>query len=68
MSYAAGDDGIKVTKEGTIMATDPICNMEIDETRSKFSSEYAGKTYYFCSQECKNKFDNKPEQYAKSVA
>jgi YHS domain-containing protein len=30
------------------------------------SSEYQGKTYYFCSVGCKRKFDQNPEQYAKS--
>ncbi len=43
---------------------DPICKMEVDES-SKFRSSYAGKTYVFCSKNCKDKFDDKPENYAK---
>jgi YHS domain-containing protein len=45
------------------MATDPICKMEVDETTARFTSEYNGKTYYFCAPGCKAKFDANPEQY-----
>jgi YHS domain-containing protein len=50
------------------MAIDPVCNMEVDETDTKFNSQYGSRTYYFCSEECKDTFDNKPEQYAASAA
>jgi len=46
------------------MATDPVCNMEVDETKTEFQSQYGGKTFYFCSEECKKTFEQKPEQYA----
>lgn len=46
------------------MAKDPICKMEVDEDRAEFKSEYGSKTYYFCSEECKNEFESRPEQYA----
>ena len=29
------------------------------------TSQYNGKTYYFCSKGCKSKFDANPAQYAK---
>ncbi|MGQ9565836.1 MAG: YHS domain-containing protein [Candidatus Bathyarchaeales archaeon] len=45
------------------MAKDPICGMTVDE-KTKFKSEYKGKTYYFCSQICKTTFDKKPTKYA----
>ncbi|MDE1761897.1 MAG: YHS domain-containing protein [Candidatus Micrarchaeota archaeon] len=32
---------------------------------SKFKSSYKGRTYYFCSQSCKQSFDRKPADYAK---
>ena len=47
------------------MATDPICKMQVDEKNAAGTSEYKGKTYYFCAQVCKEKFDENPEQYAK---
>lgn len=45
------------------MATDPICKMEVDEATARFTSEYKGKTYYFCAPGCKAKFDADPEHY-----
>lgn len=42
--------------------------MKVDPEKAQFESQYAGKTYNFCSRECKIKFDEKPEQYAKSAA
>ncbi|MBC7334453.1 MAG: heavy metal translocating P-type ATPase, partial [Actinobacteria bacterium] len=37
--------------------------MEIDEKSTKFFSEYSGKTYFFCSENCKLKFEANPEHY-----
>jgi YHS domain-containing protein len=39
--------------------------MQIDENKAAGKSEYNRKTYYFCSQSCKTKFDANPTQYAK---
>jgi alkyl hydroperoxide reductase subunit F len=47
-----------------IKAVDPICGMVVDSDR--FSAAYDGKTYYFCSQGCKDKFGAEIEQYNKS--
>jgi YHS domain-containing protein len=45
------------------MATDPVCNMQVDEANAKFTTEYDGKTYYFCSESCKEEFESDPEEY-----
>jgi Cu+-exporting ATPase len=42
---------------------DPVCGMKMKASEAKFKSEYAGKTYYFCSADCKAKFDQAPEKY-----
>jgi len=34
---------------------DPICGMTVDEATSHHS-ERDGKTYYFCSEQCQQKF------------
>lgn len=47
------------------MTKDPICGMQVDPKQAAGSSEYQGKTYYFCSLACKRKFDQSPERYAK---
>lgn len=43
-------------------AIDPVCGMEVEPGKS-LSSEYQGKTYYFCSANCKTSFDKNPNQY-----
>ena len=48
------------------MEKDVICGMQVDPKKAAGSSEYRGKTYYFCSAGCKRKFDQNPERYAKS--
>ena len=47
------------------MEQDVICGMQVDPNKAAGSSEYQGKTYYFCSMGCKRKFDQNPKQYAK---
>ncbi|WP_406695867.1 heavy metal translocating P-type ATPase [Singulisphaera sp. Ch08] len=43
--------------------TDPVCGMNIDPTTAAGKSEHAGKTYYFCSGSCKQKFESDPAKY-----
>jgi len=45
------------------MAIDPVCKMEVDEKSAAATSEYKGKTYYFCAPGCKAAFDKEPEKY-----
>ena len=54
-----------MTKRGEegIMATDPVCHMEVDEKKAAATSEYKGKKYYFCAVGCKKAFDKSPEKY-----
>jgi Cu+-exporting ATPase len=40
-------------------ATDPICGMTVDITTA-LHSEHDGKTSYFCSEHCKEKFLSAP--------
>ena len=50
------------------MTTDPVCNMSIDEKTAGTKADYQGKTYYFCSTDCKTKFQQQPEKYTKEHA
>ena len=45
------------------MVTDPVCKMEIEQDQAAATAEYAGQTYYFCSQGCKQQFEQEPERY-----
>lgn len=49
-------------KEVNQMEKDVICGMQVDPKKAAGSSEYQGKTYYFCSPGCKRKFEQTPEQ------
>lgn len=50
------------------MAThkDPICGMQVEESEAAGQSEHEGRTFYFCSTSCKDKFDQSPEDYTGS--
>ncbi len=43
--------------------TDPVCHMTIEDSEAAGKSLYEGKTYYFCSKPCKEKFDKAPGSY-----
>jgi YHS domain-containing protein len=43
---------------------DVVCGMQVDPAKAAAKSQYQGKTFYFCSTECKTKFDANPAKYA----
>ncbi len=45
---------------------DPVCGMEVEETGAAGSREHAGRTFYFCSEKCMEKFDRDPAAYVGS--
>jgi YHS domain-containing protein len=47
-----------------VMATDPVCKMQVDEKKAPGgTSEYKGTKYYFCAPGCKKAFEKDPEKY-----
>ncbi len=46
------------------MAKDPVCDMEVAEATTQHTTTHQGKTYYFCSADCKKAFDLEPDKYA----
>ena len=44
---------------------DPVCGMEVEARDAAATSQHQGQTYYFCSTNCKQKFDQNPQQYVK---
>jgi len=48
------------------MATvkDPVCGMQIESTAAAASEDYEGKTYYFCSDACQQRFVASPLHFA----
>jgi P-type Cu+ transporter len=53
-------------EEEQAMATvrDPVCGMDIEPAGPAATAEHQGKTYYFCSQGCYERFIESPEEYA----
>lgn len=62
MQTAAWPPGISA--EANSAVKDPSCGMEVDPAKAAGKSAYNGKTYYFCSKSCKEKFDKDPKTYS----
>ena len=57
--------GMSSSKSETLVK-DPACGMEVDPAGSLASGNtesYLGKTYYFCSRSCRDKFRNDPRKF-----
>jgi Cu+-exporting ATPase len=46
------------------MAKDVVCGMEVDEQGTAWKSEYQGRSYYFCSPGCQQRFEADPARYS----
>lgn len=44
---------------------DPVCNMEVSPDTAAASYVYEGETYYFCSEQCRDKFQHDPKAVLK---
>ena len=50
-------------KSPPTLAKDPVCGMDVDPSTARFQATFDGRTFYFCSQNCHDKFKANPEQY-----
>lgn len=57
------DGKIKSEEEVRYESHDPVCGMKVD--RAQFKMRYSGKIYYFCSQDCLDKFKGNPLSYVR---
>ena len=48
---------------GTEKERDVVCGMQVDPAKAAGTSQSNGKTYYFCSNGCKAKFDTNPDMF-----
>lgn len=48
------------------MARDIVCNNEVDMQKERYSSWYEGREFWFDTRQCKNLFDEHPEQYIRA--
>jgi Cu+-exporting ATPase len=54
-----GEEGLEMMGK----AIDPVCGMKIKKKDAAATSEYGGKTIYFCNKMCKEQFDADPEKH-----
>ena len=48
-------------------AKDPICGMTISVAGAKYTSDFEGRSFFFCCGGCKQAFDKQPEKYAPAI-
>jgi len=49
-------------------ARDVVCGRAVAPEHAKGETEYGGETYYFCSEECLIRFEERPEDFAGETA
>ncbi len=42
---------------------DPVCGMTVEPESAAATSQYKGRTYYFCAKGCRQAFEKDPEKY-----
>lgn len=45
-------------------AKDPVCGMDVDTQTAAAQAQHEGKTYYFCSEGCREQFEHEPDRFA----
>jgi YHS domain-containing protein len=58
----------QIFSSGGIMTIDPVCGMRVQEKQAELQTQYAGRKYFFCSEECKREFEADPNGYVETVA
>jgi P-type Cu+ transporter len=49
--------------EAKTTVKDPVCGMTVDPQTAKHRAEHGGRTYYFCAERCRMKFQADPARY-----
>lgn len=44
-------------------AKDPVCGMPVDPSHAKAAAVHDGRTYFFCSISCREKFEQDPTKF-----
>jgi len=59
--------GVAPTSKKSESIKDPVCGMDVIPANAKYKFDRSGKTYYFCSASCLEKFRAQPEKYKQSA-
>ncbi len=63
MKHAECGHGHAAAPAAANTVKDPVCGMNVDPHTAKHRAEHGGRTYYFCSAKCREKFVATPEAY-----
>jgi P-type Cu+ transporter len=63
VTHASHDRHQADDSDATHFAVDPVCGMKVDPHTAKHRAHHAGRTYYFCSNGCREKFVADPARY-----
>src|SRR5689334_1286264 len=63
MTIACAHHGHSHSDTAGATATDPVCGMRVKVAGATHTAEHAGRTYYFCSGRCREKFTAEPQRY-----
>lgn len=58
--------GHSPTNTSGVMATDPVCGMSVDTTKTLHKHQHGGHQHFFCSASCRSKFVSDPDKYLRS--
>ncbi len=66
-SHGKGGSSMPAMQDSTSKdkVKDPVCGMMVDKSSAKGHFDYKGGHYYFCSEDCLNKFKAAPDKYLK---
>jgi Cu+-exporting ATPase len=53
---------LAIAREGP-QEQDPVCGMAVDARKAAAKAEHAGRTYFFCSARCVERFEKEPERF-----
>jgi uncharacterized membrane protein YraQ (UPF0718 family)/YHS domain-containing protein len=53
---------------GAGYAIDPVCGMQVQIADAPAVAEYEGRTFYFCSDRCRERFAREPERYTRAAS
>ncbi len=60
---AAGSDAAAPPRPATATAVDPVCQMPTGAGPAAPRVEFGGRTYFFCSDDCRAQFLHDPRRY-----
>jgi Cu+-exporting ATPase len=66
--HSTGGTSLPLVAAPAVQAIDPICGMTVDPASAAGSTDYQGRTYYFCSEHCLHRFQADPQRYLQPVA